>query len=90
MNEIDRSNERLRLSALTLDEMNQEYRSYRLALRDWIWWFEFDERQSSWWDCYVKSEHAGVVVVEVAEWPTPWGTLDWLLRACGATQVETP
>jgi len=38
-----------------------------------------------WWDSRVNDRCE--VDVQVDEWPFPWGSLSWLLRAAGASEV---
>ena len=38
-----------------------------------------------WWDSHVNDRCE--VDVQVDEWPFPWGSLSWLLRAAGASEV---
>lgn len=55
------------------------------ALADWLYWMEPGRRGWWWWE---HRQGAGLLVlVEVDEWPFPWGALGWLLRASGAKDV---
>ncbi len=58
------------------------------ALSAWIYWFKPDERQWFWWDSKIPDENNVIITVESDAWPFPWGSLDWLLRASGATNVK--
>jgi hypothetical protein len=60
----------------------------RWSLSEWIAWFQAEDRSWYWWDAVIDNPTVLRVAVEVHEWPFPWGALDWLLRASGATIVE--
>ena len=59
----------------------------RWTLEDWLYWLTPSQRQWFWWDAVTDGDHALRVTVEVADWPTALGALDWLLRAAGASEV---
>lgn len=54
---------------------------------DWLHWMRPDERQWVWWESRVGASDAGLVSVEVADWPVAIGSLLWLLRASGADDL---
>lgn len=59
----------------------------RWSLADWLYWFEPEQRQWFWWDATAERDDQVRVVVELAGWPAPFGALQWLLTAAGATDV---
>lgn len=73
---------------LSPEEQNRVNQESEWVLSDWIDWFRPDERQWFWWDAVVENENLLRVDVQIKEFPFPWGTLDWLLRASGAAFVE--
>jgi hypothetical protein len=56
------------------------------TLAGWLDWFE-DERYWFWWDARVTAEQELVAEYVVYDWPAPLGSLIWLWRASGATDV---
>lgn len=72
---------------LPADQQGAASREKGWSLADWLFWLEPDERQWFWWDTQVESPDRLRVTIEVAGWPAPFGALDWLLRAAGATEV---
>jgi hypothetical protein len=54
---------------------------------DWLYWMRPDERQWFWWESRMASPDAGLVSVEVADWPAAVGSLLWLLRASGVDDL---
>lgn len=59
----------------------EEARGY--SLRGWLYWMNPDNRQWFWWDA-APLRGGMAVAVAVADWPFPWGALDWLFKAAGA------
>lgn len=57
-------------------------------LLGWVHWFRPENRFWWWWDAAAFTPDLLVVAIEVQEWPFPWGSLKWLLRAAGARKVE--
>jgi hypothetical protein len=57
-------------------------------VESWVHWFRPENRVWSWWDATAIDDNTLVIALEVTEWPFPWGSLKWLLRAAGATSVE--
>jgi hypothetical protein len=60
----------------------------RWTLVDWLYWFDDQNRQWTWWDAVVEGSDTIQVAAEVKCWPFPWGALRWLFKASGATKVE--
>jgi hypothetical protein len=58
------------------------------GLGDWLFWLEPRERQWHWWDARVEDYDTARVEVQVYGFPMPFGALEWLLRASGATDVD--
>jgi len=64
-------------------------RTVNWSLENWLYWMDPVRRQWYWWDA--KSAERGdllFVTVEIEALPFPWGALDWLLRASGASSTE--
>lgn len=61
----------------------------RWSLSEWLHWLEPSERQWFWWDAGAEEGDKLRVVAEIRDWPAPLGSLVWLLRAAGATDVVT-
>ena len=57
------------------------------TLADWLYWLEPAERQWFVWHLRLACADRIRVSVEVAGWPAPLGSLQWLLRAAGAVDV---
>jgi hypothetical protein len=69
-------------------EQARTEREKRWTSSNWIYWFEPDTREWFWWDAKILNENELRVIVQVSNFPFPWGALDWLLRGSGATDVE--
>ena len=52
-------------------------------------WLRHDAREWWWWNGAVWDSETVAVDVQVDDWPHAVGALEWLLRACGATHVES-
>jgi hypothetical protein len=78
---------RQRWVSLPLEMRLKEDASPGWTVMGWVYWFEPDNRSWFWWDAAILAEDAIAVAVAVETWPFPWGALDWLFRACGATKV---
>lgn len=74
-----------RWEKLTDEERRGEEQGKPWALADWLYWMEPARRGWWWWDH--RQDATVRVLVEVDEWPFPWGALGWLLRAAGALDV---
>ena len=57
------------------------------TLTGWLEWFE-DDRYWFWWDARVSGTNELVAEYVVYDWPAPTGSLVWLWRASGATDVS--
>jgi len=89
----------VRRSATEVSQEEAE-RRFRLPLeeriklgKEWsvgafVHWFQPSERFWFWWDSTVENADTLRVAVNVADLPFPWGALEWLLRASGATSIE--
>ncbi|NEZ61837.1 hypothetical protein D0962_03450 [Leptolyngbyaceae cyanobacterium CCMR0082] len=78
---------------LSSEEQMLKEKEEAWTLMEWISWFEPSEEPSEtrywfWWDGLVRDPSLLSVAVEVTDIPFPWGSLDWLLRASGAIEVE--
>lgn len=77
-----------RLSRLSPREQLNLEKEAAWSLSNWIYFFEAANRHWYWWDGTAIDSDIAVIAVEVDNWPFPWGSLDWLLRASGAYKVE--
>jgi len=73
---------------LPREEQTRAEREKKWSLNSWLYWFQPDERQWFWWDAAVEDPDTVRVIVEVEGLPFPWGALDWLFRASGATGIQ--
>jgi hypothetical protein len=78
-----------RLSNLSPQEQLEEEKTAVWSLSNWLYYLEPENRRWYWWDGQVIDPEILIVAIEVYDWPFPWGSLDWLLRASGANKVET-
>ena len=47
-----------------------------------------ENRQWYWWDAKLANDGAHIfLAVQVECWPFPWGSLRWLFKAAGASNV---
>lgn len=74
-----------RWETLSDEERHAEEVGKPWALADWLYWMEPERRSWWWWGADTGDEVR--VLVQVDEWPFPWGALAWLLRAAGARDV---
>jgi hypothetical protein len=58
------------------------------SLGDWLHWFKPEERTWFWWDARVISPDTLRLIVQITDWPTPLGSLRWLLTAAGAREID--
>lgn len=58
------------------------------TVENWLSWIDPDVRQWRWWDASAEGPSSVVVRIEVREWPTAIGALEWLLKAAGATALS--
>lgn len=58
------------------------------SLADWLHWMEPSNRPWAWWDGHARDANTLSLVIELGEWPFPWGSLRWLVVAAGAESVE--
>jgi hypothetical protein len=61
------------------------------TVADWLYWFDpasDAERSWRWWDIGVVDHDHFWIDVDVLEDPAALGTLQWLLRAAGATKIN--
>lgn len=75
------------LQTLKPSEKTQAIRDRGWSLPNWLYWLEPANRQWYWWDGKVSGDRV-VVSVEVAGWPAPLGSLEWLLLVAGASSVS--
>ena len=84
----------VRWHQLSHEEQQCQEEEERWSVMDWISWFEpsddpFYQRTWFWWDAFIKKSDILIVVVEVIDLPVPLGSLMWLLRASGATYIQS-
>jgi hypothetical protein len=59
------------------------------SVDNWLYWMEPVNRQWFWWDAQLNAAgEAANVVLDVDDWPAPWGALKWLFRTAGASVVK--
>jgi hypothetical protein len=75
----------VRWQRLTDAERRAEEAGKPWSLANWLYWMDPDRRGWWWWE--YQQEPGLRVIVQVDEWPFPWGALAWLLRAAGAIDV---
>jgi hypothetical protein len=73
---------------LSPEEQNRVNQEEKWSLSDWLYWLQPENRQWFWWDAIPENPNIMRIAVEVTEWPFPWGSLDWLLRASGAISIK--
>ena len=76
--------------SLNADRRLVEARDKPWSLSDWLHWLQPDERTWYWWGSGSDGSREARIEVEVAGWPVPLGSLEWLLKACGADAVRLP
>jgi hypothetical protein len=73
---------------LPSDERDRVRRQKPWSLLNWLHWMQPRERSWLWWDGRIEGDSDLKVSVVVDGWPFPWGALEWLLRASGASVVD--
>ena len=77
--------------SMTYEERREYARAAPWTLTGWLAWFrpEGSDLDRGWaWVGASEMGGDGIVTVEIDGWPYPHGTLDWLLRTAGATEIE--
>lgn len=77
-----------RRRSLSLAERVKEEQEEKWSLGEWLHWFTDEERQWQWWGARVVTPAALDVTIAIKEWPVPVASLEWMLRASGATEVQ--
>jgi hypothetical protein len=62
--------------------------SQRWSVSAFVHWFKPGERYWFWWDSTIFNNDTLQIEVIADESPFPYGALEWLLRASGATDAE--
>ena len=57
------------------------------AISNWIYWFQPEHREWTWWHGKLLDANRVRIEVEAAETPFSADALTWLFKACGATKV---
>lgn len=76
------------LRSLPWEEQRRLAAEEKWSLLDWLYWFLPSERLWSWWNAVVEDPNTFYVGIADAEIPHGGGPVDWLLRACGSTEVD--
>lgn len=82
--EISAEEAKRRLS-LPIEEREELAKQWSLSA--WLYWFRPEERSWKWWKAEVVSDRKVVICVTVEGHPFPIGSLEWLLKAAGATSM---
>jgi len=61
----------------------------RWSLRAWIWWFQPDQRRWLWWDAEADARELRIRISPTGTGSLLLGSLEWLLKVAGATQVTS-
>lgn len=70
-------------------EQKREYAAIATwRLSAWLFWFQPAERFWFWWDASIAGPDACSITVEVTDVMFPEGSLWWLVRAAGATNMS--
>jgi len=60
------------------------------TLENWLYWMEVSNRSWFWWDAIIIEEFDHIVLcVQVDSWPFPWGSLKWLFKISGASELSS-
>lgn len=78
--------EATRRRALPMQERRRLAETWSLGA--WMHWLKPSERQWAWWDAEIVSPQLLQVKVVVDGFPFPAGSLQWLLKCCGARSAE--
>lgn len=60
----------------------------RWSVEGWVHWFQPSERYWQWWEGIVEDEDTLRIGLLVEELTFPYGALEWLLKASGASSLE--
>jgi len=72
--------------AMTEEQQEEDARSARWTLSDWLYWMNPDNRTWSLGQCGDGMGNVRIVVLK-QDFQAPLGSLHWLLRAAGADDV---
>ena len=78
--------EAMRRRALPMEERMRLAETWSLGA--WVHWLKPSERQWAWWSAEIGSPRSLRVNVVVSGLPFPAGSLQWLLKCCGARSAE--
>ncbi|MEU7826010.1 hypothetical protein [Catellatospora sp. NPDC049133] len=82
-----------RWGAMTADAQREHAVAAAWELSGWLHWFDPDGEGESrgwqWWDAGLDGPTGGWVDVEVEGHPFASGSLEWLLRASGARDIDS-
>jgi hypothetical protein len=74
---------------LPIDEQAKAESEKGWSLDNWLYWMQPENRQWFWWDAKILDDcDQAIVIVQVKSWPFPWGSLQWLFKAAGASALE--
>lgn len=78
--------EALRRRALPMEERIRYAQTWSLSA--WVHWLQPSERHWSWWTATPISSSILRITVAANSHPFPSGSLEWLLKCCGAHHVD--
>lgn len=82
-----------RWRAMTPQEQHEHAITTAWTLSGWLHWFDpdgdGDSRGWQWWDAGLDGPAGGWVDVQVEDHPFAAGSLEWLLRASGARDIDS-
>jgi hypothetical protein len=80
-----------RLRALPHDEQLKMQGEAAWTIDNWLYWMVPGNRHWWWWNASLLERDRMMVEVLTVETPFPWGSLRWLFRAAGASDlIEAP
>ena len=88
LSEKQATEELARWRALPAEDRQSWQQDKQWSTTNWLYWMHPDNRTWFWWDARAENDRVVRLQVQIDGWPTPTGSLRWLLRAAGATNVE--
>ncbi|MDO9384545.1 MAG: hypothetical protein Q7T86_16970 [Hyphomicrobiaceae bacterium] len=73
---------------LSAEEKARYEITQKWTLDGWLYWMEPELRQWFMLSLHYSGKDQIGGLIRVLEWPTPWGSLRWLFRAAGCSQLE--
>ncbi|MDJ1182860.1 hypothetical protein [Roseofilum casamattae] len=86
--EVEQDQERFR--QLSPEEQAKEIDNEEWSVLEWIYWFDLsdDIRYWFWWGAIIEDCDTLLVAIKIVDWPIPYESFLWLLRASGAISVD--